>query len=106
MDQTRMAHGLDTVDYRIDRLCDSFEAAWQRGERPNIAQFVERADELHRGRLFYELLLVELEYRVERGEQPSRHDYVREFPQFAGLIEAAPFNNASPGRARSTSTGR
>lgn len=95
MDRTQTTHSLDTVDYRIDQLCDAFEAAWQRDERPNIARFIERADELHRGRLFYELLLVELECRVGRNEQPSREDYLREFPQFAELIEAAPFSDVS-----------
>ena len=97
MDRFQPARGLDAVDDRIDQLCDAFEAAWQRGERPDIAHFIERADEPHRGRLFYELLLVELEYRVGRSEHPSRDDYMREFPQFAELIEAAPFNDAAPG---------
>jgi WD40 repeat protein/serine/threonine protein kinase len=98
MDRSQTSHGLDTVDYRIDQLCDAFEAAWQRDEQPDIARFIERADESHRGRLFYELLLVELEYRVGRSEQPSRDDYMREFPQFAELIEAAPFNDRSLAR--------
>ena len=97
MDRFQPARGLDAVDDRIDELCDAFEAAWQRGERPDIVHFIERADEPHRGRLFYELLLIELEYRVGRSEHPSRDDYMREFPQFAEQIEAASFNYASPG---------
>src|SRR5262245_55581595 len=95
MDQIQPAHGLHAVDDQIDQLCDAFEAAWQRSERQDIAQIIDRADERLRRRLFYELLLVEIEYRVSRGERPSRDDYMREFPQFAELIEAAPFNHDS-----------
>src|SRR5262249_28821729 len=40
----------------------------------------------------------ELECRVGRSEHPSRDDYMREFPQFADLIEVAPFNDASSRR--------
>lgn len=97
MDHFQPIRGLDPVDNQVDQLCDAFEAAWKRGERPEIARFIEHADESHRGRLFYELLLVELEYRVGRREHLLRADYLREFPQFAELVEAAPFNVAGPG---------
>src|SRR4051812_17639870 len=96
MDRFQSAHSLYAVDIRIDQLCDEFESAWQRGERPDIVHFIERADESHRDRFFYQLLLVELEYRIGRGECPSRADYTREFSQFAEVIEAAPFSYASP----------
>lgn len=98
MDRFLPVRGLDTVDNRIDQRCDAFEVAWKRGERPDLAQFMEGADDLHRGRLFYELLLVELEYRRGRSELPAREEYLREFPQFAELIDAAPFNCTLPGR--------
>jgi serine/threonine protein kinase/WD40 repeat protein len=105
MDRNQPAYGLDAVDDRIDERCDEFEAAWNRGERPEIAQFIERADEPHRALLFYELLLIDVECRVSGGELPSRKDYMGEFPQFAELIEAAPFEVARPGCNGSRQTG-
>ena len=67
------------------------------GASDRVSPISLSADEPHRGRLFYELLLVELEYRVGHSEHASRDDYMREFPQFAEQIEAAPFNHAVPG---------
>src|SRR5215469_2467783 len=32
------------VAVRIDGLCQQYEAAWQRGERPSLDEFVARAD--------------------------------------------------------------
>jgi WD40 repeat protein/serine/threonine protein kinase len=87
----------DSVDDEVDERCDLFEAAWRRGDRPKIIQFIERADERQQPRLFYELLLVELEYRRIGGEHPSREEYQTEFPQFSDVIETTPFNIAVSG---------
>ena len=70
MDRNWPTCGLDAVDDRIDEQCDLFEAAWRRGERPNIHVFLKRADERRRGRLFYDLLLIELEYRLAAASSP------------------------------------
>lgn len=76
---------------RVDELCDRFEEAWLRSERPRIDTFLEQADACDRGALFYELLLVELDYRRNRNEWPSRDEYLQLFPNFAEQIEAANF---------------
>ena len=45
-------------------------------------------DRAIQAKLFRELLLVELEYRRQRGEEPKQKEYLQEFPQFASQIEA------------------
>ncbi|HEV3025153.1 MAG TPA: serine/threonine-protein kinase [Pirellulales bacterium] len=56
---------------RIDPVCQQFEAAWQRGDRPKTEDFVERADVADRETLRSELRQIEAEYRRLLGEQPT-----------------------------------
>src|SRR6478735_3471504 len=79
---------IDDIEDRIDERCDEFESAWRSGERPRITEFIRPEDEPHRDRLFCELLLVDLECRHSRGEEPTESDYVREFPGFVTQIHA------------------
>ena len=58
-------------DRRIDKICDAYESDWSKGKRPNINGFLEQCDEANRAELFYELLLVELEFRRNQGERPT-----------------------------------
>lgn len=62
---TRMADdSLKTeVAARIDPVCQQFEAAWQRGERPNIDDFLGRANVADREALRAELERIERAYR-------------------------------------------
>jgi serine/threonine-protein kinase len=80
-----------SLQERVDRLCDDFEAQWGNGPRPRIADFVDRLEFDDRPALFYELMLVDLEYRHKRGEHPSRQEYLRNYPQFSGKISALYF---------------
>src|SRR5262249_33416350 len=68
---------------RIDQLCDAFEAEWINGSRPRIADFVDRLPTGEQPALFYELMLVDLEYRHKAGERPSRQDYLGDYSRFA-----------------------
>jgi hypothetical protein len=52
----------------IDRICDEFEAAWQAGEVPKVAEFVARIDEEHRRALPEALMPLELTYCGKLGE--------------------------------------
>jgi serine/threonine-protein kinase len=87
-----MSDGSASSDDRIDELCDKFEAAWRSGARPQIPDFVALASEGLRSKLFYELLLVELEYRRNAGEHPVQDEYLENFPTFAREIEAVAFS--------------
>ncbi len=90
-------------DRRIDKICDAYEAVWSKGGRPQINDFLAQCEEVYRAELFYELLLVELEFRRSQGERPTLDEYLRDFPQFAQQIEAADFH--SGGLAFATTTG-
>lgn len=64
---------------KIDRICSSFEAAWNAGQRPRVENFLGDTPELI-PILLRELLLLEIEYRVQAGDPPNLHEYVRRFP--------------------------
>lgn len=60
---------------RVDLACDRFEQAWQRGERPSLADFVGAAAGLERLVLLQELILIDLNYRCRAGERPTPDAY-------------------------------
>jgi tetratricopeptide (TPR) repeat protein len=82
--------GLPVADWkRIDALCDRFEAATREGERPDLAEFL---DDLHgpaRERLFRELLALELDTYLVRGERPDPRAYRERFPDHVEAIDEA-----------------
>jgi serine/threonine-protein kinase len=64
----------------LDRLCDRFEAAWTAGGRPAIEEFLAEAAEPDRPAVLRELLLVELHYRRQAGEEVQPDEYLTRFP--------------------------
>ena len=60
---------------RVDELCDRFESAWRRGERPCLADYARELPEADRLVAARELIRVEVEYRVRRGEVPLPREY-------------------------------
>ena len=71
----------------LDQLCDAFESQWSNGERPDIADFLERADSADHDDLFAELLALELDYRSDHDETPRADEYTSRFPDRAGAID-------------------
>ena len=67
---------------RVDELCDRFESAWRRGERPCLADFAGELPEADRVVAARELIRVEVEYRVRRGEVPVPQEYEQADPAF------------------------
>jgi len=68
------------VAVRIDGLCQQYEAAWQRGERPSLDEFVARADPADQDALRAELqrLAFAYSYRQElapKSGNPEEHHY-------------------------------
>ena len=59
----------------IDDVCDRFEAAWRDGKEPQVAPFLAGASDLAQPRLFRELLTIDLEFRLARGERPQPEAY-------------------------------
>jgi WD40 repeat protein/serine/threonine protein kinase len=74
---------------QIDQICDRFEAAWLRGDRPDIESFLDDVHSTVQPALFRELLALELACRRRRGERPQRQDYHRRFPVDAGPVDRA-----------------
>ena len=56
--------------HKIDELCDAFEAAWLRGERPTVEDYLARAVPDDRPALLAELLRLDAEYRGKGDELP------------------------------------
>src|SRR5262245_2252430 len=73
---------------RIDRACTRFEQAWRSGPRPDLRDYLAGTGD-ERVALFCELLKVELECRLKRGEQPATEEYRQRFPDEEGPIAAA-----------------
>src|SRR5271165_4946731 len=75
-----------TVLQEIDRVCDSFEAAWHAGLRPRIEDYLNVTSLEYRTELFGELLACEVELRKKAGESPQAADYVPRFTGYGELI--------------------
>src|SRR5205085_5293608 len=65
---------------RLDAACSGFESGWQDGGRPRFDDFLAGAgDELY-AVLLGELVLLDVYYRRQAGEQPTAADYQTRFP--------------------------
>ena len=71
----------------IDRICDQFESAWLNGETPSIEGVIENCDVDDQQALFEELLILEVEYRIDLNQQPERQDYLDRFTGYAHIVD-------------------
>jgi eukaryotic-like serine/threonine-protein kinase len=93
---------LSATDAReIDRICDRFEAAWKRGERPDPVAYLGRAVEPMRSALLRQLLLLDVEYARRAGETPRPGHYQTRLPHDSALISdvCGPSDDAATGPA-------
>jgi eukaryotic-like serine/threonine-protein kinase len=82
--------GLPLADWkRIDTICDRFEAAAREGQRPDLAGFLGDVKGPARERLFRELLALELDACLDRGERPDAQTYRDRFPDHVDAIDEA-----------------
>jgi serine/threonine protein kinase len=75
-------------DLQREKVCDRFEAQWKAGNRPKLEEFLPEAPADDDPALFAELLNLELSYRADRGERPTREEYGDRFPRHHGAIAA------------------
>jgi WD40 repeat protein/tetratricopeptide (TPR) repeat protein/tRNA A-37 threonylcarbamoyl transferase component Bud32 len=73
----------------IDALCDQFEKGWRTGRRPRIEECLAELPAACRPALLSELLILELAYRHQAGEQPEPAEYHGRFPGEAAAVDAA-----------------
>lgn len=74
---------------RIDRICLKFESAWKTGEPPQIEVYLAETGGAERARLLCELVLLDLDYRSRRDQQPTPEDYRRRLPGDTAIIHDA-----------------
>ncbi|MCX7421313.1 MAG: protein kinase [Planctomycetia bacterium] len=79
---------------RVDARCDEFELALTTSKSPQIESFLTDMSASERPTLLLELLGLELDFRVARGEQPKVGDYAKRFPelsaeQLAAIVEVS-----------------
>jgi serine/threonine protein kinase len=65
---------------KIERIIDDFDEAWYRGERPSIDEYLETVSKQSRLQLLNSLLPIEIEYRLNAGEEVSADDYEKYDP--------------------------
>jgi WD40 repeat protein len=82
-----------SVKLRVEEVCTRFEAAWQaagpHGAPPRIEDCLAGTTERERQALLWELLLLDVYYRRQRGERPGDADYAAYFPEENDLIQGA-----------------
>jgi hypothetical protein len=84
---------MPSLNERVDKVCDRFEAAWTPGaplaDQPRIEDYVGDTVEPERSALLRELLALELAYRWDQGDRPSPEEYRARFPDHAAVFSAA-----------------
>jgi hypothetical protein len=83
---------------RVVTACEQFEFAWRNGRPATLEAYLERVEPAERDKLFRELLAIEIELRLERGEAPTLEEYQGRYPDWA---EAAAIVFARDGAALS-----
>src|SRR5262249_15518472 len=80
-----------SVFKRLDKICDCFEAVWKMaestGQRPRIEDYLGDTPEPERSALVRELVVLDIDYRRQAGENPTTEEY-RAF--YAGKVFTQP----------------
>src|SRR5260370_31471407 len=71
---------------RRERLLEAFEAAWQRGERPAIEDYLPQG-EFEQG-LLVDFVRADLECRLNAGEPARVESYLQRYPELASDHDA------------------
>jgi serine/threonine-protein kinase len=74
------ADAAQTLTRRADQQCDRFEAAWKAGQQPRTEDYLAGAPEADPPALLRELLLLEVAYRCQAGEQLRADEFLQRFP--------------------------
>ena len=71
-----------TLDTAVLEICDAFDAEWDRNPRPSIDDYVKSV-EIDRSSLVFELVAIDIERRVDLGDNVSPGDYIERYPELA-----------------------
>ncbi len=75
------SHG--SAGERIDRICDGFERAFRQHEHPQIREYLKQIEEPLQGRLFVELVALEVDLLREGGLKVELDKYLTDFPEYS-----------------------
>jgi formylglycine-generating enzyme required for sulfatase activity len=84
-------------------LHGQFSDAWRAGQEPRIEDFVAGLSESAQTALLLGLLVLEVDFRRRRGEQPTPAEYLLRFPEHRELVRevfSAGESAAEPGNGR------
>jgi tRNA A-37 threonylcarbamoyl transferase component Bud32 len=70
----------------MDKVCDAFEEAWQKGKSPQVEEYLESHKHLDRQKLLRHLIDLEIDYLDKEGKQPKLSDYEARFPEAAEML--------------------
>jgi hypothetical protein len=86
-----------TAEDRVDVICDIFESSWHADKRQDLRAYLVYCAPGERANLAVELVLVDRDLRIRKGEPVSWEEYVKAFPEYADKLEAARFQLQSEG---------
>jgi len=78
MPENRLDHATGPFFPAEERMLSRFEAAWEGGGSPNLADY---CPDRHNRRLLRELILIDMERRAKAGLQPRVDGYLEQFPE-------------------------
>jgi serine/threonine-protein kinase len=70
----------------IDQICDAFESAWRRGERPVVKDYLPNWNGQERDVLLREILALDIDYRMRLGETPDEQEYTSRIANSANIV--------------------
>jgi tetratricopeptide (TPR) repeat protein len=73
------------IEQQVDEICDRFEDAWKKNERPRIEDYLGDLGEPWRLALLQHLVKVDIYYRRREGENPTAEEYRACFPGLGSL---------------------
>ncbi len=79
--------GVDALQ-RVHFACEQFEAAWRSGLPPSLEPYLSGVQPAERSKLFRELLGIEIELRLKRGQAPTLEEYQTRYPEWAQAAAA------------------
>ncbi len=85
----------------VETRIEAFEKAWQRGERPRIADHLP-ADAETRRAVLVELVRIDMERRTKAGEPARVESYRQEFPELADLLKSGEESASTLGKSIKT----
>ena len=70
----------------VENRIEAFERAWEDGTHPKLAKYLP-ADDAVRMALLIELVQIDIERRVKRGEPVRIESYQQQFPELASRLK-------------------